>query len=412
MDIKKEIKVFGISALGGALEFYDFIVYVFFAHIIGKLFFDANSEITALLLSFTVYASGYFARLFGGLIFSHYGDKKGRKNSFAATILLMAIPTFIMGILPTYEHIGMYASFLLISCRILQGLAVGGELPCSITFVFEHARDHNKGLACGLLFFGIILGLFLGSGLSALIIKSLNTQDLYSWGWRIPFILGGFLGVVGIYLRRKLSETPLFAQIKQEQSSKFVPIKELLQEYKLTILEGTLSCLACAVGIAVMFLFFPTYLNIFYKYNNDQILFINTVFIVIYAAFLIPAAMLCDKVGDKKIFIYSSLVLSLVTVPMFYFLAVNNIFSVIACYSVVLFALVFINASCITMLARSYPTKVRYSGVSLSYNLSFGVIGGFTPLICTKLVLMTGLNYAPGSYLTLVAFIAFLAKVL
>lgn len=402
---REQYKVFAISAIGGSLEFYDFIVYVFFAQIIGKLFFDANSQITALLISFTVYASGYLARFFGGVVFSHYGDKKGRKNSFAITILLMAIPTLVIGILPTYQSIGSLASGLLIICRIMQGLAVGGELPCSITFVFEHASERHKGFACGLLFFGVISGVFLGSGISAIITKSLNPADLYSWGWRVPFILGGLLGIVGIYLRKKLSETPLFAQINKESMSKFVPIKDLLKSYKIIILQVTLMCLVTAVGIAIIFLFFPTYLNVFYKFDSDIILMINTLAVIIYAALIIPAAMICDKIGDKKVFLISSFLLAIVAVPGFYILQSEKIYTVIGCYIIILSALVFVNASCITVLARAFPTKIRYSGVSLGYNLSFGVIGGFTPLICTKLILMTGMLFAPSFYLTAVAMI-------
>ena len=400
---RKDLKVFAISAIGGSLEFYDFIIYVFFAHIIGTLFFDANSQITALLISFTVYASGYLARFFGGIVFSHYGDQKGRKNSFAVTILLMAIPTFIIGILPTYATAGYYASASLILCRILQGLAVGGELPCSITFVFEHAQEKYKGLACGLLFFGVISGIFLGSGLSAIITHNLTQEELYSWGWRIPFVLGGLLGVVGIYLRRKLHETPLFIKMKQESTSNSIPLQELAQSFKLKIIQTTLSSLVCAVGIAIMFLYLPTYLNLFYGFESEKLLLLNTIFVVFFAGLIIPSALVCDKVGDAKVFVVSSLVLGLISIPAFYLIEENNLISLITCYLLILPILAFVNASCITILARAFPTSIRYSGVSLSYNLAFGVIGGFTPLICTKLILVTGLNFTPALYMAVIA---------
>jgi MFS family permease len=401
--IKKDFKTFAISAVGGALEFYDFIIYVFFASIIGKLFFDTNSEITALLISFTVYASGYLARFFGGMVFSHFGDKKGRKNSFAITIWLMAIPTFIIGLLPTYATIGWFASIALITCRIMQGFAVGGELPCSITFVFEHADEKHKGLACGLLFFGVILGIFLGSGLSAIIMKTLPYEDVIAWGWRLPFILGGLLGVVGMYLRRKLSETPLFLKMSAEAISHALPVKELVFNYKIIILQTTVVCLVCAVGIAIVFLFFPLYLSKFYHFDEEIILIINTLFVVYYACLIIPCAMLSDKIGDKTVFIFATVLLSVVTIPAFILLTEGIISTVILCYFIVLSILAFINGSCITILARSFPTSIRYSGVSLSYNLAFGVIGGFTPLICTKLVISSSLNYAPGLYLAFIA---------
>jgi MFS family permease len=201
---REELKTFTISALGGSLEFYDFVVYVYFATIMSKLFFDTSSQLAGLILTYSVFASGYLARVLGGLIFSHFGDKNGRKNSFALTVFLMAAPTFIIGLLPTYSQVGVLASFLLFLCRFAQGLAIGGEIPCSVTFIYEHAHKSRRAFACGILFCGIIFGIFLGSSAGYLATRFYSEETLLAWGWRVPFLIGGVLGLIGVYLRKFL----------------------------------------------------------------------------------------------------------------------------------------------------------------------------------------------------------------
>lgn len=406
-----DLKTFIVSAVGGSLEFYDFVVYVFFAQLIANLFFDATSPIGGLLLAFNVYASGYVARIFGGVLFSHFGDKFGRKNSFAFTILLMAIPTFLIGFLPTYQMVGGIATVLLIVCRIAQGLAVGGELPCSITFVFEHAREGRKALACGILFCGVILGIFWGSLAGTLATRFLSEQQLLDWGWRIPFIFGGVLGAVGVYLRKKLSETPTFQNMKGKITENFIPVREVFKNYKVNTLRAGAICLVTAVVVALMYLYLPVYLQIFFKFKPYDAFLINSSFVVFYALFILPFALICDKWGDKRVFSFSCLGLALFSLPLFLSFQEKTLTPVLLCYFVVSLLTSGLTVSSITLLAKSFPAKVRYSGAALSYNLAFGLIGGFTPLISTTLIQVTGFNAAPALYLTFVALIGLFVNI-
>lgn len=407
----RDLKTFIVSAIGGSLEFYDFVVYVFFAQLIAKLFFDVTSPIGGLLLAFNVYASGYVARIFGGMLFSHFGDKSGRKNSFAFTVLLMAIPTFLIGLLPTYQMIGVAATVLLVACRIAQGLAVGGELPCSITFVFEHAREGRKALACGILFCGVILGIFWGSLAGTLATRFLSEQELMNWGWRIPFLFGGVLGVVGVYLRKRLSETPTFQKMKGEISKNFIPVHEILKDYKVNALRAGAICLVTAVVVALMYLYLPVYLQMFFKFKAYDTFLINSSFVVFYALLILPFSMACDRWGERRVFLLSCLGLILFSLPLFLSFYEGALAPVLICYFVVSVLTSSLTVSSITLLARSFPAKIRYSGAALSYNLAFGLIGGFTPLISTTLIQVTGLNAAPAVYLTLVAIVGFCANI-
>ncbi|WP_186643783.1 MFS transporter [Fluviispira vulneris] len=401
---REEIKTFSISALGGSLEFYDFVVYVFFAQIIGQLFFDTSTKVGSLLISFTVFASGYLARVLGGVLFSHFGDKSGRKNSFALTVFLMAAPTFIIGILPTYAQIGITATFLLIACRIAQGLAIGGEIPCSITFIYEHAHKSRRGFACGVLFCGIILGIFLGSSAGALLNHYLTKEELYSWGWRLPFLAGGVLGLIGVYLRRFLKETPVFKKMKKENIK--LPVSLVIAEYKFELLQTAVSILALAVAVTLFLLYLPTYLNVYHGFEADDILFINSVAVFVYAIIIILGGILCDKIGPKKVLNFGLILLIIFSYPIFYFFRPDNFNSIYFCYAIVSVATACITAGSIYLLAQSFPTKIRYSGASLSYNLAFGIFGGFTPLIATTLIKETELKASPAFYMILVSTIA------
>ncbi|KAB8033804.1 MFS transporter [Fluviispira multicolorata] len=394
---RDEIKTFTISALGGSLEFYDFVVYVFFAQIIAQLFFDSSTPIGGLLLSFTVFASGYLARVFGGIIFSHYGDKSGRKNSFALTVFLMAAPTFLIGVLPTFSQIGIAATLLLIACRIAQGLAIGGEIPCSITFIYEHAHKSRRGLACGVLFCGIILGIFLGSSVGALLSHYLTKEQLYSWGWRLPFLAGGVLGLIGVYLRRFLKETPVYKKMKKENIK--LPVGIVVSQYKFELFQTGTSIWALAVAVTLYLLYLPTYLSVYHGFESGDILFINSAAVFFYAVIIILFGILSDRIGPRKVLNFGLILLIAFSYPIFNNFSANNFNSIYFCYAIVSVATASITAGSIYILAQSFPAKIRYSGASLSYNLAFGIFGGFTPLIATTLIKQTNLNTSPAFYM-------------
>ncbi len=211
------------------LEFYDFIIYALLASYISKLFFPIQSAITSLLIAFSAYAVGYLARPFGGIIFGHFGDKYGRKKTFTISILIMALSTFLIGILPTYSSIGIMVPILLVLCRIAQGISVGGEIPGTITYVGE-AVPEKRGFMTAVIFGFLILGVTIGFIVESLLLEFFTSQSMLTYGWRIPFILGGLFVLVAYYLRRQLIDIKEFNPFVNEEFS--LPITKILLTHR------------------------------------------------------------------------------------------------------------------------------------------------------------------------------------
>ena len=230
---RQDYKTLALSALGGTLEFYDFIIFVYFATVIGNLFFPPGiSDWLRQLQTFGIFAAGYLARPLGGIIMAHFGDLIGRKKMFTLSILLMALPTLAMGLLPTYETIGLWAPMALLLLRILQGAAIGGEVPGAWVFVSEHVPARRVGFACGTLTAGLTGGILLGSLITTGINTVFSPAEVAGWAWRIPFLLGGIFGFVAMYLRRWLHETPVFLEMQANKAlAQEVPLKAVLRDH-------------------------------------------------------------------------------------------------------------------------------------------------------------------------------------
>ena len=207
----EDVKTLSLSALGGSLEFYDFVIFVYFANVVGGLFFPADMpEWMRQVQTYGIFAAGYLARPLGGIIMAHFGDLLGRKRMFMLSIFLMAVPTLAIGLMPTYEQIGLAAPLLLLLCRVLQGAAIGGEAPGAWVFVTEHVSKRHIGFACGTLSAGLVAGILIGSLVATAIHASYSATEVHAYAWRIPFLLGGLFGFITMYLRRWLHETPVF----------------------------------------------------------------------------------------------------------------------------------------------------------------------------------------------------------
>jgi len=409
MFTSSQKKIIALSSLGGALEFYDFVIFVFLAKLLGELFFPTISPLASLMASLAVFAIGYLARPLGGILFGHFGDKFGRKTTFVTTVMLMAIPTFLIGLLPTYHSVGILASIMLVILRLLQGLSVGGEIPGAIVFITESVATERRGFATGLIFFGVNMGLLTGSLVSAFLNDFLSTEQLMSWGWRLPFLFGGLLGFVSYYLRKQLSETPAFSLINNAQNIIKLPAKEVLTKYTSPLLRVmALACLQ-AVIISITILFFPTYLATFFHFPLEKLLNLNTFNILLFAAPTLFTSYLSDKIGRKKVILVGIL---------FYILAIYPLYSLFHYQDFSLVILVslacglfgsFIAGVFPCMSSELFPTQVRYTGVAMSYNFAFGIIGGLSPLLATHLIHRTGNLIAPSWLLIFGAVIAFLA---
>lgn len=399
-------KIIFLASLGGALEFYDFVIFGFLAKVISQLFFPQSDALASLLSTFTVFAVGYLSRPLGGMIFGHFGDKYGRKRMFVLSVLLMAIPTFCIGIIPTYQQAGLIAPILLIILRLAQGLSVGGEVPGAIVYIAETAPAKSRGLACGFMFCGINLGLLLGSLVGALLTNLLAEQELYTWGWRLAFIFGGALCLVSYQLRKALVETPYFT--RQAQPPVF-PIQIVLKSYKRLIAQGITITWVGAVAVSLFFLYMPTYLATQVHTPLKNALIYNSVNISIFSLSVIIMCYLSDKIGRKRVMYIGTVFFLLMSYPIFAALQTGRQPIIIMIGIIAAIFISTITASFACMLAELFPTPIRYTGFAISYNVGIAFFGGLTPLIATSLIKLTAKPTAPGGYLMLSALIALLA---
>jgi len=262
----RDYKTLSLATLGGLLEFYDFIIFVFFANTIGQLFFPPEiPEWVRQFQTFGIFAAGYLARPLGGVVMAHVGDLRGRKQMFTLSIFLMALPTLGIGLLPNYAKLGIWAPVLLLLLRILQGVAVGGEVPGAWVFVSEHVDPSRVGVACGILTAGLTGGILLGSLVATTLSTAMTHDQLATYGWRIPFLLGGAFGLLSMYLRRLLAETPVFLELKARRAiASETPLKTVVRDYRgAVVLSGLLTWMLSA-AIVVVILMTPALLEKIY----------------------------------------------------------------------------------------------------------------------------------------------------
>jgi MFS family permease len=318
----------------------------------------------------------------------------------------MTIPAFAIACLPTTAHIGVLAPILLLIFRIMQGLALGGEIPAAITFVSEHVDRHQHGFATASLFFGINLGLLLGSLVTMLVSSLLSTEALYSYGWRIPFFLGGIFGIISIFLRRYLQETIAFAALEKHEISR-IPLATLLKHSWPKVIQGSLLVALASVTV-FLYLYWPTYLHQYGGFKLSTVLTINTLGIFVFAPTIILAGWLADRFGFRLIYMIGAALTLILTYPLFLLFGMKSLVLLIVAHAS--FSVIFgiISGSYPAILSNLFPTPVRYSGIAVSYNLAFAIFGGLSPIICTIAIYSFHTALAPAFYLMLVAFVSLL----
>ncbi|MFZ5605879.1 MAG: MFS transporter [Pseudomonadota bacterium] len=376
---RQQLKTLVLSALGGALEFYDFVVFVFFATTMGALFFPADMpEWMRLVQTFGIFAAGYLARPLGGVLMAHFGDLTGRKRMFLLSILLMALPTLLMGLLPTYAQIGVAAPLLLLALRILQGAAIGGEAPGAWVFVSEHVSPRHRNLACGSLSLGLLAGILLGALVARAVNAMLDEAQLMAWGWRLPFLVGGVFGLLAMRLRRQLHETPVFAELQQQRAlSAELPLKAVVRDHPGAIALGMLLTWLLTAAVVVTILMMPTFLQGM-GVSRDAALAGNALAVLAAMAANLVAGALADRFGAGRLLALWSLLLG-VAFWWFYREAQGG------AYSHALYALagsaVGLTAMIPAIILGGFPPAVRFSGLSLAYNLAYAIAGGLTPVL-------------------------------
>ncbi|MGL6549268.1 MFS transporter [Aeromonas hydrophila] len=407
---RQDYKTLSLAALGGALEFYDFIIFVFFAVVIGELFFPADiPEWLRQFQTFGIFAAGYLARPLGGIIMAHFGDLIGRKRMFTLSILLMALPTLLIGLLPTYATLGIAAPLLLLLLRILQGAAIGGEVPGAWVFVAEHVPARRVGVACGTLTAGLTAGILLGSLVATAINRGMSPGEVSDWGWRLAFVLGGAFGIVAMYLRRWLHETPVFAEMQANKAlAEELPLKTVLRSHKSSVVVSMLLTWLLSAGIVVVILMTPTYLQKVHGISPADALTANSLAILALTFGCIVYGRLIDALGSGPTFMLGSLLLASASYAFYHGLATDTS-QLVPLYALAGFSVGIVGAVPYVMV-NAFPAVVRFSGLSFSYNVAYAIFGGLTPMLVT--LWMKEDVLAPSHYVVSLAVLGFVLGLL
>jgi MFS transporter, MHS family, proline/betaine transporter len=395
------------GAIGNVLEWYDFALYGYFAPVFAALFFPSNSPSVSLISTFGVFAVGFLARPLGGLLFGHWGDTLGRRNALAWSVLLMAIPTCVVGFLPTYQAVGVIAPIALTLCRFLQGLSVGGEFTGSATFLVEHAAASQRGYVGSWAGFSAQIGALLGSGMGALIASSLTDESLREWGWRVPFIMGSVIAVAGWYLRTRVPESPAFETIRRTGALALSPVREVFTMQRRAV--ATVVGLVWLHGVAfyLLYVYLTTYLVTVTPAPLATVLWLNTGCMTLLALLIPVMGSWSDRIGQPPLMIVGAAGLALLSYPCFLWLTSNDLLRMILALVLLTVLVASYMGPFFAAIADLFPTAQRYTGLSVGYNIGAALFGGTAPLVATLFIEWSGNNLAPAFYLSLCAAVSF-----
>ncbi len=379
------------SMMGTTIEWYDFFLYGTAAALIfNKIFFPSFDPLTGTLAAFATYSVGFFARPLGGVIFGHYGDKIGRKSMLLITLLLMGVPTILIGLIPSYEQIGYWAAVLLVLMRFLQGIAVGGEWGGAVLMAVEHAPDGKKGFFGSLPQAGVAPGLILSS-LAMGAVATLPEADMLAWGWRLPFLASVVLLLVGWFIRVKVAESPDFEQMKEKGAKVEVPVAEVLKHHRRALLVVVGARLAEVTWFYTVVTFSLAYATGTLGIPRSVMLD-ATIWGAAVALFTMPLfGMLGDKIGHKWVFMAGTLGI-LACAPVFFHLLGTRDSGLIILAVCLAVGLVY---ACLygpegTLFSSQFPAEVRYTGISLAVQVSGAIGGGLAPIVATWLLAKGG----------------------
>lgn len=384
---RKHWLTLGLTALGGGLELYDFMVFVFFVPVLSRVFFPPDiPHWLAQLQTFTIFAVGFLARPVGGVVFGHFGDRIGRKRTFTFSVLLMAAATLAMACLPGYAVLGFWAPLLLALLRLIQGGAVGGEVAGSYVFASEHVPADRRGLACGIMAMGMTSGTLLGVFVATLVHTFASDAQVVAFAWRLPFLLGSGLGLLTLFLRRRLEETPVFRDLQRRRALAVqLPLKLVVSSYRGALLVSALALWVLVGHFAVLVLMGPTLLQSQFHIPPAQALSIGSLGTFCAALACMVSGLMFDRLGPGRALAVGTLAAGL-TVQFFFGVAAGQGGPILVAGYCLAAAGTGLLTAVPVLMVRSFPPAVAYSGVSLAYNLGFGVIAGLTPIFIAALL--------------------------
>jgi len=396
-------RVIAAGAVGNVLEWYDFAVYGYFAAAIGRVFFPGQDPVAQVLAAFGIFAVGFFMRPVGGALIGHIGDRLGRRAALTFSIAAMAIPTFLVGVLPGYDTLGVAAPILLTLMRMIQGLSVGGEYTTSVVFMVEHAPAERRGLIGATASCGAVGGILAGSATGALLASLMSPEALESWGWRIPFLAGLVVGLAGLALRRGLHEE---ASAKEHVRS---PLAETFREHGSLLLRLAALSVFNSVGFYLMFVYIVSWLQVVDGVEPARALGINTISMVVLLPLMVAMGWVSDRIGRRPVMMAATLLAIVGSWPLFWLMhSANPAVVVLGQLGFVLVVGTFCGCQP-TVMVEAVPARVRCTAIALGYNVTLGLFGGLSPLVATWLVERTGNHYSPGFMIMAAAAVSFLA---
>lgn len=405
---RNDLRTLALAALGGALEFYDFVVFVFFTKTLGQLFFPGGMpEWLAQVQVYGIFAAGYLARPLGGIVMAHFGDRTGRKRMFTLSVFLMALPTLCIGLLPTYDQWGVLAPILLLLLRVVQGVAIGGEVPGAWVFVAEHAPPGRVGFACASLTSGLTAGILIGS-LVAAGIAGMGQDKVLAYGWRIPFVIGGVFGFFAVWLRRWLSETPVFAALRERKElARELPLKRAVTGHMDGVLLSMSVTWMLTAAIVVVILMTPTLVQSSFHLPQSAAFHGNSLAALMLCIGCILGGLAVDRFGRGRSLLVGSLAL-LVSTYLLYRDLQQGAGHFMALYALAGLCVGVVGVVPAVMVA-AFPPAVRFSGLSFSYNIAYAIFGAITPPLIAYLAARIG-PMAPAHYVAITAVVGVLCS--
>lgn len=406
VSAKKARKAVVATGIGNAMEWFDFGLYAYLAVTISQLFFAGvgNSGLQ-LVFTFATFAAAFLVRPLGGIFFGKIGDKYGRKIVLSTTIIIMAIATLLIGLLPTYETIGVWAPILLLVARMIQGFSTGGEYSGAMVYIAESSPDKKRGMIGSGLEIGSLAGFIAASGLVTVLTLVLSDAQMLAWGWRLPFLIAAPIGLIGLYLRRHLDESPVFEEMEQSMDENDTPLtfKEILKHYKKDLLLSVVIVAFFNITNYMVLSYMPSYLTEVLGVSDNMSLIILLVVMVIMMPLALLFGRMSDKHGNKKIVQIGLIGLTILSIPAFMLMGNGELGFVFAGVLLLGVLLSFYEGTLPSLLPTLFFSDVRYRALALSFNISVSIFGGTTPLVASYLVHTTGDPLAPAYYLAAIS---------
>ncbi|MGC4961297.1 MFS transporter [Gordonia sp. DT101] len=394
------------AALGNTMEWFDFGVYGYLAATLGKVFYPDASSSAQLLATFATFAAAFIVRPLGGFFFGPLGDRVGRQKVLAVTMIMMAAGTFAVGLIPSYASIGIWAPILLLAARMVQGFSTGGEYGGATTFIAEYSPDRRRGFLGSWLDFGTFIGYSLGSFLVTVLNAWLGDDTMTSWGWRIPFFIAGPMGLIGLYLRLRLEDTPAFRKQLDEHDAQVKRAESASREIGAIFVRFWRPLLVC-IGLVILYnvtnymitAYLPTYFTDVVgrsQLSSDLLVLLSMLVVV---ALIVMLGRLTDYIGRRPVFAFGAVLQIIVAVPCFVLFGMDTLWAPIVACVVFGAILACFAAPTASTLPALFPTTVRYGALSIGFNIAVSAFGGTTPLVASALVSATGNHLVPGFYL-------------